>query len=76
MAIRDGEADTNPVKAVKFFKEDNKKERILTSEEIQRLPAECNGHLEPIVILALNTSFVILRQETLFILLKPHLARH
>mgnify|MGYP003990155909 FL=1 len=55
MAIRDGEADTNPVKAVKFFKEDNKKERILTSEEIQRLLAECNGHLKPIVILALNT---------------------
>ena len=55
MAIRDGESDTNPVKAVKFFKEDNQKERILTSEEIQRLLAECNGHIKPIVILALNT---------------------
>ncbi len=55
MAIRDGEADTNPVKEVKFFKEDNKKERILTSEEIQRLLAECNDHLKPIVVLALNT---------------------
>ncbi len=56
MAIRDGEADTNPVKAVKFFKEDNKKERILTSNEIQRLLAECNGHIRPIVLVALNTA--------------------
>jgi integrase len=55
MAIRDRATDTNPVKAVKFFKEDNKKERILTSEEIQRLLVECNGHLRPIIILALNT---------------------
>ena len=43
MAIRDGEADTNPVKAVKFFKEDNKKERVLTSEEIQRLHGLCRA---------------------------------
>jgi integrase len=55
MAIRDRVADTNPVKAVKFFKEDNKKERILASGEIQKLLEECNGHLKPIIILALNT---------------------
>lgn len=55
MAIRDGKADVNPVIEVKFSKEDNKKERILTPEEIQRLLAACNGHLKPIVILALNT---------------------
>ncbi len=35
MAIRDGRADSNPVKEVKFFKEDNKKERILTPEEFK-----------------------------------------
>jgi integrase len=56
MAIRDGKVDTNPVKDVKFFKEDNKKERILTPEEIQRLLAECHGHLKPIVQIALNTA--------------------
>ncbi len=56
MAIRDGKTDVNPVKEVKFFKEDNKKERILTPEEIQRLLAECNGHLRPIVQIALNTA--------------------
>lgn len=56
MAIRDGKADVNPVKEVKFFREDNKKERILTPEEIQRLLAECKGHLKPIVIIALNTA--------------------
>ncbi len=56
MAIRDGKADNNPVKEVKFFREDNKKERILTPEEIQRLLAECKGHLKPIVQIALNTA--------------------
>ena len=55
MAIRDGKTDVNPVKEVKFFKEDDKKERILNPEEIQRLLAECNGHLKPIAIIALNT---------------------
>jgi integrase len=56
MSIRDGKVDVNPVKDVKFFKEDNKKERILTPEEIQRLLVECNGHLRPIVQIALNTA--------------------
>ncbi len=35
MAIRDGKTDVNPVKEVKFFKEDNKKERILASERFK-----------------------------------------
>ncbi len=59
MAIRDGKADVNPFYVepkVKFFKEDNKKERILTPEEIQRLLAECHGHLKYIVQIALNTA--------------------
>ncbi len=56
MSIRDGKVDVNPVKDVKFFKEDNKKERILTPEEIQRLLVECNGHLRPIVQIVLNTA--------------------
>ncbi len=56
MAIRDGKVDVNPVKEVKFFKEDKKKERILTPEEIQRSLAVCNGHLRLIVQIALNTA--------------------
>ncbi len=56
MSRRDGKVDVNPVKDVKFFKKDNKKERILTPEEIQRLLVECNGHLRPIVQIALNTA--------------------
>ncbi len=58
MTIRDGKTDVNPVKDVKFFREDNKKERILTPEEIQRLLAECNGHLKHIVQIALNTAML------------------
>lgn len=56
MAIRDDKVDNNPVNEIKFFREDNKKERILTPEEIQKLLTECNGHLKPIVIIALNTA--------------------
>ena len=56
MAVRDNKADTNPVKEVKFFKLDNKKERILTPEEIKRLLSECDGHTAPIVQVAINTA--------------------
>ncbi|MFC1699909.1 tyrosine-type recombinase/integrase, partial [Candidatus Omnitrophota bacterium] len=45
----------NPVKGVKFFKEDNKRLRYLEKEEIAKLLKNCRGHLKPIVILALNT---------------------
>ncbi len=55
MAIRDGKVDINPVTKVKLFKEDNKKERILTFDEIEKLLNECTGHLKPIVLIALNT---------------------
>jgi len=45
----------NPVKQIKFYKENNKRLRYLEPEEINRLLQECSEHLRPIVILALNT---------------------
>ena len=45
----------NPVKGVKFFKENNARLRYLEKEEIVKLLKYCRGHLKPIVILALNT---------------------
>ena len=45
----------NPVKKVKFFKENNQRLRFLEREEIIKLLSNCNRHLKPIVILALNT---------------------
>ena len=46
---------TNPVKKIKFLKEDNKRLRYLEKEEIAKLLQNCSGNLKPIVILALNT---------------------
>ena len=45
----------NPVKKVKFLKENNKRLRYLVAEEIVKLLKHCKGHLKPIVIIALNT---------------------
>jgi integrase len=45
----------NPVCKVKMFHEDNKRLRYLEKEEITRLLSVCEGHLKPIVIVALNT---------------------
>jgi len=54
-AIEWEKADRNPVKKVKLFKENNKRLRYLEKEEIVKLLDNCNGHLKPIIILALNT---------------------
>src|SRR5437016_444227 len=40
VAIADGKADKNPVRAVKFLKEDNERVRFLTEDEEQLLAAE------------------------------------
>jgi len=48
----DGE---NPVRKVKFFKEENHRLRYLEKEEIVKLLSVCRGYLKPIVIVALNT---------------------
>ncbi|MDH5466519.1 MAG: tyrosine-type recombinase/integrase [Candidatus Aminicenantes bacterium] len=46
----------NPVKQVKLFSEqDNKRERILSSQEEERLLLECADHLKPIIIMGLNS---------------------
>ena len=45
----------NPVKGVKFFRENNARLRYLEKEEIAKLLKNCNGHLKPIVIFALHT---------------------
>ena len=55
LAILWGEAEVNPVKRVKFFREDNQVERILTLEEEVRLLAAASDRLRPILVLALNT---------------------
>lgn len=43
------------MKKIKFYKENNKRTRYLTLNEINRLLRDCSGHLRPIVIVALNT---------------------
>ncbi len=55
LAIQWGKAESNPVRGVKFFPEDGRRERILTPEEIHRLLAACTDHSRPFVLLALNT---------------------
>lgn len=55
MAIKWGEAILNPVKEVKMFRERNQRMRFLSPEEEERLLEECNSHLYPIVLTALNT---------------------
>ncbi|MCX5711589.1 MAG: tyrosine-type recombinase/integrase [Candidatus Omnitrophica bacterium] len=45
----------NPVKSVKFFKEDNARLRFLEKEEICKLIKNCSKTLRAIVIVALNT---------------------
>ena len=55
MAIKWDYAEKNPVREVKFFKENNQRLRYLSSEETRALVEACAPHLRPIVIVALNT---------------------
>lgn len=57
-AIQHGKALENPVKHVKFLKENNVRTRYLDTKEIQALLAVCTGslgHLKPIIVVALYT---------------------
>ena len=54
-AIEWGKARDNPIRKVKFFKEDNVRLRYLNKDEIVRLLKECAPHLKPIALCALNT---------------------
>ena len=57
LALRDGKAERNPVREVKFFKEDNERVRWLTDEEEARLRAVLGEREWPKVSFALNTGF-------------------
>jgi integrase len=54
LAMKWDYVDSNPVKGVKFLKEEMK-ERILTPDEIQTLLKEANANLRPIIMTALCT---------------------
>ena len=54
-AIQWDKAKENPVKKVKFFKEDNIRLRFLENEEIDRLMLQCSPRLQAAVTVALNT---------------------
>ena len=54
-AITWGKADTNPVRQVKLFKENNKRLRFLEREQIPRFLDSAAEHLKPILIVALFT---------------------
>ncbi|MBI5603120.1 MAG: site-specific integrase [Deltaproteobacteria bacterium] len=43
------------IRKVKLLPENNRRLRYLSKEEIQNLLGECDGHLKPIVVMALNT---------------------
>jgi len=55
LAIKWKRAFNNPVKEVKLFKENNKRRRFLTQEEIDKLIGCCQPQLKPLVITALTT---------------------
>jgi integrase len=54
-AVKNGKAERNPVQGVKFLKENNERDRILSPEEYSRLLVYSPPHLKPIVKLAYYT---------------------
>jgi len=54
-AIEWGMTEKNPVKGVKFFRENEGRLRFLGKEEIKRLYDACPDYLKPIVALAVST---------------------
>lgn len=54
-AMKNGRAEHNPAQGVKGLKENNERDRVLSSEEYHRLLAACPGHLKPVVKLAYHT---------------------
>jgi integrase len=53
-ALNNNLIDRNPIRGVKLFKS-NARDRVLATEEYQRLLAACTEHLVPIVALAYRT---------------------
>jgi integrase len=56
-AMEWGHAADNPVKPVKFYREDNGRVRVLTEEEEMQLLVCCPPQLRPLVVTALHTGF-------------------
>jgi integrase len=54
-AVKNGKAERNPVQGVKLLRENNERDRILSSEEYVQLLAESPDHLRPIVKVAYHT---------------------
>lgn len=54
-AIKSKKASANPVRDVKFYRENNTIVRYLTAEEMKRLIDSCPVHFKPVVITALTT---------------------
>ena len=68
MAITWGKAAENPVKEVRFARENNGRMCIFTPEEETELLAHCGPQLQPLAIIALQTRF---RASELFSLTCP-----
>ncbi len=69
VAIADGLVDSNPVRAVKFFKENNQRVRFLSDDEETRLQASVGEEQWPLVAVAIHTG---LRQSEEFHLRWEH----
>jgi integrase len=57
MAVTWGKATENPVKKVRFARENNGRLRMLSPDEEARLLAQCGPQLKPLVLAALHTGF-------------------
>jgi integrase len=55
LAMKWGKDESNPVKEVKFFREEIDSFRYLSVKEINLLLQKATGHLKPILITAINT---------------------
>jgi integrase len=55
LGIQWGKTESNPVREVKFFREDGRRERVLSPAEIGNLLVACTDHSRPMVMLALHT---------------------
>jgi integrase len=54
-AIRDGKVDSTPTSKVRFYRENNKRERYLSNDEERKLFEALPSWLRPLVIVALHT---------------------
>jgi len=54
-AIRDGKVDSTPTSKVRFYRENNKRERYLSNDEERNLFEALSSWLRPLVTVALHT---------------------